>query len=201
MKHFWSRVLKGLAAVLPIGLTIYLIVWFAASLERALRLVILEFMPEAYYWPGMGLVAGIVALFFIGVAVNAWVVRHIFGGALLERIPLVKSVYGALSDFADYFFAARERRGLGKVVVVAIGEARLLGFLTKEHVEDLPFAVDERDWVAVYFPMSYQIGGYTAFLPRAFVEPVDMSVEDALRLVLTAGLSRTTGPQSRFRAS
>ena len=104
MSRFWNLVLKGLAAVLPIGLTLYLVVWFAVSLERALRTVILEFVPAAYYWPGMGLVAGIVVLFFIGLAVNAWVVRHLLGGALLERIPLVKSVYGALSDFAEYFF-------------------------------------------------------------------------------------------------
>jgi len=189
VQPIWNTLLKGLAAILPIGLTIYFIVWFAASLERFLRTVMLELLPANYYWPGMGLVAGLALLFLIGLAVNAWIVRHVFGGALLERIPLVKSVYGALRDFADYFFAARERKDLRKVVVVSFGEARLIGFLTREHIEYLPSSAGFDDVVAVYLPMSYQIGGYTVFLPRACVAPIEMSAEDALRLVLTAGLA------------
>jgi uncharacterized membrane protein len=43
--------------------------------------------------------------------------------------------------------------------------------------------------VAVYLPMSYQIGGYTLYLPGSSIEPLDMPVEDAMRLILTAGLS------------
>jgi uncharacterized membrane protein len=43
--------------------------------------------------------------------------------------------------------------------------------------------------VAVYFPMSYQIGGYTLLLPREQLEPLDLPVEAAMRLVLTGGMS------------
>jgi uncharacterized membrane protein len=43
--------------------------------------------------------------------------------------------------------------------------------------------------VGVYLPMSYQIGGYTVFVPRSSVERIEMSVEDAMRFVLTAGMS------------
>jgi uncharacterized membrane protein len=42
--------------------------------------------------------------------------------------------------------------------------------------------------VAVYLPMSYQVGGYTLFLPRSALTPIDMSREDAMRFILTAGL-------------
>jgi uncharacterized membrane protein len=43
--------------------------------------------------------------------------------------------------------------------------------------------------ILVYMPMSYQVGGYTALVPRASVQPVDMSFEEAMRFTLTAGLS------------
>jgi uncharacterized membrane protein len=52
--------------------------------------------------------------------------------------------------------------------------------------------VDVKDGlVAVYFPMSYQIGGYTALLPRSRIERLDLPVEAAMRLVLTGGISGT----------
>jgi uncharacterized membrane protein len=45
------------------------------------------------------------------------------------------------------------------------------------------------DWVTVYFPMSYAFGGYTVYVPRSQVQALDISVEDAMRLAITAGLT------------
>ena len=50
------------------------------------------------------------------------------------------------------------------------------------------------DWVTVYFPMSYAFGGYTMYLPRDHLEPLDISVEDAMRLAITAGLRSRQAP-------
>ena len=68
---------------------------------------------------------------------------------------------------------------------------RLLGFLTSDHDIDLPDAPLAEDVVAVYLPMSYQIGGYTVYLPTSRVESVDMSIEEAMRRILMAGISRS----------
>lgn len=192
MRYVWNILLKGLAAVLPIGLTLYLVYWFGVSIERLFRPAVLKFVPEDQYWSGMGLVAGLVLLFFIGLVVNAWVIRHLFrfGEDLIERIPLIKSIYGALRDFLAYFSAAQKREEMGQVVLVNVNDMRLIGFLTSEKVQDLPGLPDSEQIAAVYLPMSYQIGGYTAYLPLSKVEPIDMSFEDAMRRVLTAGLSK-----------
>jgi uncharacterized membrane protein len=62
--------------------------------------------------------------------------------------------------------------------------------VTREDFTDQPPALaPAKDTVAVYLPMSYQIGGFTIFLPRSQVEPVDMSMEDAMRFTLTDGMS------------
>jgi uncharacterized membrane protein len=183
--------MKGLGAVLPVGITLYLIWWLGVTVERVVRPLILLWLPEHLYWPGMGLLVGLGLLFCIGVLVNAWLVRHLLrlGEAWIERIPLVKSVHGALRDFIQFFSAANQREDLQQVVLVQFDEIRLLGFITAEDLGDLSASLGDEEMVGVYFPMSYQIGGYTAYLPRSRLQPLDMPVEDAMRRVLTAGLS------------
>jgi uncharacterized membrane protein len=176
-----------------VGLTFYFIYWLSISIERVLRTVLTSVLAEKYYLPGMGLVAGLVVLYFLGLTVNAWIVKRLFrvGEGLLERIPLIKSIYGSLHDFMEYFSTVDERRGMKQVVLVSIADARLIGFVTGEQVRDVPFPESpDEEIVAVYLPLSYQIGGFTIFLPRSRVEPVDISMEDAMRRVLTAGLSK-----------
>jgi uncharacterized membrane protein len=84
------------------------------------------------------------------------------------------------------------RSDLERVVSVPFGPGRVIGFVTQENPRALGPEAGS-DLIAVYLPMSYQIGGYTVLLPRRLVEPVDMSVEDALRFAVTAGMSKTQG--------
>lgn len=194
MRHVWSILLKGLAAILPVALTLYFISWLSVSMERLLRPVISAVVPGDYYIPGMGLVAGLVLLFFFGLAVNAWIVQRVLrlGEQILERIPLIKSIYGAIRDFMEYFSTTEQRRDMKQVVMVSVAGVQLLGFVTREKLRDVPgLSQKENDLIAVYLPMSYQIGGYTIYLSRTQVEPLDMPMEDAMRMVLTAGLARS----------
>ena len=191
MRYVWNILLKGLVAILPVALTLYLLFWLGDVVEHTLRPIISTVVPEPYYWPGMGLIAGFILLFFIGLAVNAWIVQRMlqFGEDILQRIPVVKSVYGTLRDFVSHFSTPHHRRELEQVVMVTINNMRVIGFLTAEHAGDFPQLPRPEETVAVYVPMSFQIGGYTVYVSRDCVENIDMSVEDAMRRILTAGLS------------
>ena len=85
----------------------------------------------------------------------------------------------------------------GQVVQIQIPGVpiRMLGFVTLEDLAGagLPTTAGE-DTVAVYLPMSYQIGGYMVLVPEAWVEPLEIGAEEALRLTLTAGLSGHGSP-------
>jgi uncharacterized membrane protein len=63
----------------------------------------------------------------------------------------------------------------------------VIGFVTQENAT-LPGLGTDEELVAVYMPMSYQIGGYTLYLPRDRIEPTDLTVEAAMRIVLTGGI-------------
>ncbi len=195
MNFLWKTLLKGLAAVLPVGITVYVIYWLATSAEEILRPVITRILPADWYWPGMGLVVGIGLLFAIGLAVNAWVIRSLFrwGERLLENIPLVKSIYSTLRDFMRIFSSGNQQEDLQQVVLVKQGNSYTLGFLTEKHVDDIPSLPSSTHFVAVYIPMSYQVGGFTLYVPKDDIEPIDMPIEDAMRRVLTAGLSKGNG--------
>lgn len=88
----------------------------------------------------------------------------------------------------------KENEDMKNVVSVKYGDVRLIGFLTgAEEKNSLLAETELYEMVSVYLPMSYQIGGFTVYVPREMVETIDMTVEDAMRLVLTAGLSQGAG--------
>jgi len=186
-----SAMLRGLIVVLPIGLTLWLLWWFGSTTEAMLRTVILLVIPAEHYRPGMGIAAAVVLLLAAGTLVNALLVREALESweGFLDRIPVVKTIYGATRDFMKLLPAGGQRRDLKRVVLARFGDAQIIGFVTRDDASELGIVAPEHDLLAVYFPMSYQIGGYTALLPRSSVVPLDLSVETAMRLVLTGGLS------------
>ena len=71
----------------------------------------------------------------------------------------------------------------------ACGALEMVGMVTRQSLADLPAGLLRGDRVAVYLPMGYMIGGYTVFVPREWVTPIDMSVEEAMRQSLIAWMA------------
>ena len=186
-----GAILRGMVVVLPIGLTLWLLWWFGTSTEALLHRGITLVLPDHLYRPGMGIAAAVVLLLVAGTLVNALIVRRVLDSweAFLDRIPVVKTIYGATRDFLKLLPAGSGQHDLRRVVLARFGDALLLGFVTRDDAAELGLSPSVDGLVAVYFPMSYQIGGYTALLPRTAVEPLELPVETAMRLVLTGGLS------------
>ena len=195
MKKLGQLLMKGLVALLPIGLTLYIVIWLGSATEAVMRDLLTLVLPERYYRPGLGLVAGFALLVVVGVFVNAFLVQWFLAAweRFLDRIPLVKTVFGAIRDLVRMLPAGGKRRDLQRVVLARFGEARVIGFVTREDVTDLVGAGGQ-GMVAVYFPMSYQIGGYPLYLPQDSLTPLDLGVEEAMRLVLTGGVSGFSPP-------
>ena len=185
--------LKGLAVVIPVALTLAILWWIAAGAERLMGTVLKYTLPEGWYVPGMWLASGLALIVLIGLLSHVLIFQKLIdlGEAIFHRLPLVKSIYTAIKDFIAYLNPDKDSE-LGKVVMVQLpGQSfQLIGFVTREQFDDLPFTPVADDPVAVYMPMSYQIGGYTLFLPRNTLTPLDMPFEQAMRLVLTGAVSK-----------
>jgi uncharacterized membrane protein len=192
MKKITRTFFTGLAVTLPVVVTLYLLVWATLTTERALDGVLRFVLPQAIYVPGLGVVLGVVLVFLVGLLMRTWAARNIFAWTerQMYRVPVVKTVYGALRDFTT-FLSRPQKQGPQQVVLVRLGDTdlRVMGFVTRDDLAGLPPNMSEPGMILVYMPMSYQVGGYTALIPRASVQPVDMSFEEAMRFTLTAGLS------------
>ncbi len=192
--------LKGLIVVLPILLTVSLFWWLIITAEKTMGGLLLNLLPQGWYIPGLGVLVALVLTTFIGLLTHWLFFQRLlgFGEQIFERLPLVKSIYSALRDFASYFNPSQERK-LGRVVSVQLPNQafQMIGFVTQETIAhpQLVNSLDQNEEpkVAVYLPMSYQIGGYTLYLPISAITELDISIEDALKLTLTggAGISST----------
>jgi uncharacterized membrane protein len=197
LKHITATFLRGLVTILPIALTVYILWWLGSLAESVLGRPLKAFLPDWLYVPGLGIAVGALLVFGVGLVMELYVARKLLGYAerLVLQIPLVKTVYGAIKDFADFISSTSKEQAAGQQVVrVQVApNTHVLGFVTRQDLSGLGLGVDGSDTIAVYLPMSYQIGGYTLLLPRTMVEPVQMSMEDALRFTITAGMSRQRG--------
>ncbi len=194
LKLISKTLLTGFITLLPVVLTIYLLYWLAVSSEAVMGQALRWIMPSALYFPGMGMIAGVVVVFIVGLLMNAIIVRKVFAFSedILYRLPLIRSIYRALRDFFDFFSPKKE--GFGKVVTVKFNQTTVIGFITQEDDGRLPEAFHGQDSVLVYIPMSYMIGGFTVLVPRSDISECNMSMDEAMRFVLTAGI---TGKQNK----
>ncbi|MFP4062741.1 MAG: DUF502 domain-containing protein [Halochromatium sp.] len=206
--------LQGIALLAPLTITLALLIWLGQSVEVFVDGLLHRLLPDAWYIPGMGLVAALLVVLAAGLLANLFLVRWLLELAerVLDRIPLVKSLFQGLKDVAR-FFARTGDQDLGRPVAVTlpVGDAsvQLVGFMMQERAR-LPFVdagvgpggaagaatgaatdsatrAEQPDLVAVYLPMSYQIGGYTLYLERSRVRPLAVGAEQALRSVITGG--------------
>jgi len=189
LKSISKILLTGFITLLPVILTIYLLYWLAVSSENVMGTALRWVLPNATYFPGLGMIAGLVVVFIVGLLMKAILVRQLFsfGEKLLYQLPLIKTVYRAIRDLFDFF--SPKEQGMGEVVAVTYNGTEMIGFVTQTDEKKLPESFRGQHKVLVYLPMSYMIGGFTVFIPREHVRPVKMSMEEAMRFALTAGIT------------
>jgi uncharacterized membrane protein len=198
VKGMTRTFLTGLAAILPIAITLALLWWLGTAAEKPLGGLLQRVLPDILYFPGLGLIVGLGLIFGIGILLRAYVVQGLFDWleGWVQRIPVVKTIYGIVRDVMNVVSGDLQKQ-FGEAVLVTLPgtDYRLVGFVTREDFAGLPDNLGKEGTIAVYLPMSYQIGGYTLMLPRKQVEPLDLSLEDAMRYTLTAGVSARKSDQ------
>lgn len=188
--------LQGIALLAPLILTIALIIWLGHSVELVVGGALRQLLPPAWYIPGLGLAVGVVLTLAAGLLANLFLVRWLVNllERVLDRIPLVKSLFQGLKDVSRFFNKGSDQE-LGRPVSVALplgdDELHLVGFVMQERATLPPKGNaqhdDAKQRIAVYLPMSYQVGGYTLYLDPDRVTPLEVGTEQALRAVLTGG--------------
>lgn len=192
MKTLGSLLIKGLSAILPVSVVLFFIYWIGSTAERALGGLLKAVLPEHLYLPGMGLLAGLILAIGVGLLLNVLLFQRIVEiiEGRLARVPLVKTVLGGVKDVMSFLSRGRKKSGTQYVVQVDLGnDIRVLGIMTRQDLNGTRLETMGNQRCAVYIPMSYQMGGFTLYLSRSNLTPMAISVEDALRFTVTAGMS------------
>lgn len=191
MKTMYRYFFRGLITFLPVALTVYLLFLFVAGAESMAVWLIRPLIGD-FYLPGLGLVFGVGLILMLGFLVSQPLASRLLSWVELPftRLPVVKSIYSSLKNFADYF-TPHDNKPQQQVVVLRLPgqELAMVGLVTRQTMVGLPAALHAQERVAVYLPMGYMIGGYTVFVPRSWTEPLDMTVEEAMRSSLIAWMA------------
>jgi uncharacterized membrane protein len=182
LRHLGAIFLQGLITLLPLIVTVVIIGWLGFTAERTLGAAIKWVLPTSLvhlYVPGMGVAVGALGIFLFGLFINVYGVPKLIQWgelAIINRVPLVKTIYGGVRDLLGFFSQPGSESSVSKVVVVKLGDTgiRAVGLLTRETFDDLPEGLGEAGYVLVYFPFSYQMGGPTMLVPRENVTPLNM---------------------------
>lgn len=189
--------LTGLIIVGPLCITLYVVWWFINFVDAWIKpLLPTIYNPDNYLpfnVPGIGLVFAIFGLMFIGALTANLFGRTLvsYGEMMLGRMPIVRNIYNALKQifetvlsqsgdsFKEVGLIEYPRKGLYAVVFVSKDT-------TGEIQERTP---DEDDLVSVFLPTTPNpTSGFLLFVPKRSIQILDMSVEDAAKMVISAGL-------------
>lgn len=205
-RGLWARLrayfLAGILITAPIGITGYLAFVFVNFIDHAVTpLIPAKYNPETYLpfsLPGLGLVVLFVVMTMVGALtaglLGRWVVRT--GERILSRMPVVRSVYAALKQIFETILS-RQSQAFRKAVLVEYPRRGIwaIGFITgttEGEVQNL--TLDET--VNIFLPTTPNpTSGFLLFLPRTDVVELDMSVEEAIKMVISGGI--VTPPDRR----
>lgn len=186
MKTVIRYFFQGLVFIAPIFVTIYILVVLFGLIDGLLEDQIFEYLGLRV--PGLGVLLVVGLLIITGILTRTLVVRSLINvtNTLFEHIPGLNVLYSA---FRDLFTAlVGDERKFERPVMVLMNETtglRKIGFLTEENLSETGF----EDFVAVYFPHSYNFSGEMFIVPKHHVTPVSMLPADAMKFIVSGGVA------------
>ena len=190
--------LTGLVVVGPVTITLYIAWYFINIIDAWVKPYIPRvYNPETYVpfpIPGVGLIFGIVGLTLIGALAANLLGRSLIsaGEMMLGRTPIVRNVYRGLKQiFESVVTASSPDQNFQKVGLMEFPSKGIwsIVFVTGEATSQISAEVGDEDLISVFMPTGMlPPTGFVCFVPRKSVVPVRMSVEDAAKIIISAGM-------------
>ncbi len=172
--------------MVPIALTIYIIVISIRWLDGLIELNI----------PGLGLliILGSITVFgYLGSSFLAQPFLNLFEKVML-RLPFVRIIYTSLKDLMQAFVGDQKKFNQPVMIdVLPDGTIKRVGFITQEDMEGL----GAPGFVAIYLPHSYNFSGNLILVPKEQVKPIDVSSTDAMKFVVSGGVTSVNLPSNK----
>lgn len=184
MKRLTQYFLNGLLFMVPIVLTVYIFYILFVKIDGLLKIP----LPGLGTVPGVGFIATILLVILIGFLVSNFLTNKLMllVDKALNRLPLVKLLYGSIKDLLNAFVG--DKKSFNKPVLVRLsaeGSAHVLGFVTCESLSSLGL----HDYVSVYVPQSYNFAGQLLVFPRNQVQPLQTNSAEMMTFIVSGGVA------------
>jgi uncharacterized membrane protein len=186
-----SYFFRGLVVVIPILVTIYLFYTTITWVDSLIGIKI----------PGIGFLFSLIGITLIGFFGSGLITKPLFDifDTLMDKTPGVKFIYSSVKDMLEAFVG--DKKKFTEPVLVEMTENGILkmGFVTKKDLSELEAQKDLTNYVAVYFPHSYNFSGNLYFCPIDKVIKVDGKNSDLMKMIVTGGITTSNQKDGKIK--
>jgi uncharacterized membrane protein len=194
MKRLRRYLVAGILVWLPLGITYFLLRFLVGLMDKTLGLLPKPYQPEQWFGvpiPGLGVILTIIVLLITGLLAANFVGRSVVGGweSLMERIPIVRSIYSVAKKFAEVVFSD-SGNAFKKVLLVEYPRKGIytLTFQTATEIGEIQGRTGE-DVVCCFVPTTPNpTSGFIIVVPKKDVIELDMEVDEAAKLIMSLGV-------------
>jgi len=184
----------GLLVLAPLGITLWVLQWIIGTLDQTLLILPERWQPDrllGFRIPGLGVLLALAILLLVGAITSNFIGRKLvsWGDALLNRIPVVRGIYSSVKQVSDTLFSPSGNAFRTAVLVQwPRADVWTIAFVTGTPGGDVVTHLPD-DFVSVYVPTTPNpTGGYFVMLRRRDCIELKMTVDEALRYVISMGV-------------
>ena len=184
----------GLLIWAPLAVTFLLLRFAVNVMDKTLAVIPLQYRPEellGFHIPGLGVILTFIVLLITGMLAANFVGRYVVGGweSLLDRIPIVRTIYGGAKNFAEIVFSD-SNDSFKQVLLIEYPRKGLysLAFQTSSELGEVQARTGE-DVVCCFVPTTPNpTSGFVIMVPRGDIQVLDMEVDEALKMIISLGV-------------
>ncbi len=194
MKQLRRYFVAGLIVWIPLGVTIFIGRFIVLQMDKTLRFVPEQYLPETWLGfaiPGLGVILTLLLVLITGLLVANFVGRSMVSiwESLLERIPIVRSIYSAAKKFVEIVFSD-SGQSFKKVLLIEYPRKGIysLAFQTATNLGEVQGRTGE-PVVCTFVPTTPNpTSGYIIIVPKKDIVELDMEVDEAFKMIVSLGV-------------
>jgi len=189
MRKLTTYFLKGLALLVPMMVTIYVVYIVFAKIDKLFKFPI----------PGVGFVITIIAITAIGFIGSNLLPKKLakIPDIILSRLPFLKMIYSSVKDITGAFVGDHKKGFKPVAVTLSPGSGiQVVGFATRDNLDEFGLL----DSVAVYLPQSYNFAGNLIIVPKEQVRPLSADSADIMKFIVFGGIAQTSHDNVRIKS-
>ena len=202
-KKIKNTFLTGIAVIIPIGLTVYILFFLISIMDNLLKIVPARFQPDNlfnFHIPGLGVIFTLILIFIVGLVTKSYLGNKLvrLGEWFVNKIPFVRSIYQAIKQLVDAIFSDKSQ-SFKKVVIVEYPRKGMyvIALVTGESKGEVQTKMAQK-CINLFVPTTPNpTSGFYIMVPEDDVINMDMTVEEAFKLIISGGI---VAPQEHLKS-